>query len=108
MQDARFATQKARSENYHALYGMLEEITRTKTTADWLALLKPLHIPVTKTNRLDDLMDDPHLKHHRLLRALRTPRGGRLLEHEAAAAVLQNPRQRPPAPAAPRRAYGGD
>ena len=62
MQDARFNTQKARSENYHALYGLIEDITRTKTTAAWLALLKPLHIPVTKTNRLDDLMDDPHLK----------------------------------------------
>ena len=62
MQDERFATQKARSQNYHALYGLIEDITRTKTTADWLAILKPLHIPVTKTNRLDDLMDDPHLK----------------------------------------------
>jgi len=62
MQDPRFATQKARSENYHALYGLIEDITRTKPTAEWLALLKPLHIPVTKTNRLDDLMEDPHLK----------------------------------------------
>ena len=62
MQDPRFATQKARSENYHALYGLIEDITRTRTTADWLAILKPLHIPVTKTNRLNDLMDDPHLK----------------------------------------------
>jgi crotonobetainyl-CoA:carnitine CoA-transferase CaiB-like acyl-CoA transferase len=62
MQDERFATQKARSQNYHALYGLLEDITRTKTTAAWLALLKPLSIPVTRTNRLDDLMDDPHLK----------------------------------------------
>ena len=61
LDDARFNTQRARSQNYHALYGLLEDITRTKTTADWLALLKPLHIPVTKTNRLDDLMDDPHL-----------------------------------------------
>jgi crotonobetainyl-CoA:carnitine CoA-transferase CaiB-like acyl-CoA transferase len=59
--DPRFASQSARSQHYHELYGMLEDITRTKTTAEWLALLKPLHIPVTKTNRLDDLMDDPHL-----------------------------------------------
>ncbi len=62
MNDPRFATQRARSQNYVALYGMLEDITRTRTTEEWLALLKPLHIPVTKTNRLDDLMDDPHLK----------------------------------------------
>jgi crotonobetainyl-CoA:carnitine CoA-transferase CaiB-like acyl-CoA transferase len=62
LQDERFATQRARSQNYHALYGLLEDITRTRTTADWLAALKPLSIPVVKTNRLDDLMDDPHLK----------------------------------------------
>ena len=62
LKDERFATQKARSQNYHALYGMLEAVTRTKTTAEWLAALKPLNIPVVKTNRLDDLMEDPHLK----------------------------------------------
>ncbi len=61
-EDPRFATQKARSENYETLYGLLESITRTRTTADWLAILKPLHVPVTRTNRLDDLLNDPHLK----------------------------------------------
>ena len=44
------------------LYAMIEETTETKTTDEWLALLKPLSIPAVKMNRLDDLMDDPHLK----------------------------------------------
>ena len=41
---------------------MIEETTETKTTEEWLALLKPLSIPAVKMNRLDDLQDDPHLK----------------------------------------------
>jgi crotonobetainyl-CoA:carnitine CoA-transferase CaiB-like acyl-CoA transferase len=60
--DARFNTQRARLQNAHALYGLLEAVTCTKTTAEWLALLKPLNIPVAATNRLDDLMADPHLQ----------------------------------------------
>jgi crotonobetainyl-CoA:carnitine CoA-transferase CaiB-like acyl-CoA transferase len=59
--DPRFADFSARAANIREVYGSVEDITRTKTTAEWLAILKPLHIPVTKTNRLDDLMDDPHL-----------------------------------------------
>ena len=37
------------------------EVTQTKTTQEWLDLLKPLSIPVVRTARLDDLPDDPHL-----------------------------------------------
>ena len=59
--DWRFADFRARAANIREVYGSVETITRTKTTDEWLALLKPLHIPVTKTNRLDDLVDDPHL-----------------------------------------------
>ncbi len=59
--DPRFTDFRARAANIREVYGAVEAITRTKTTAEWLALLKPLHIPVTKTNRLDDLSGDPHL-----------------------------------------------
>ncbi|HEY4343968.1 MAG TPA: CoA transferase [Parvibaculum sp.] len=60
--DARFATYKARTQNIRELYAMIEELTETKTTEEWLDLLMPLSIPIVKMNRLDDLQDDPHLK----------------------------------------------
>ena len=60
-QDPRFTDFRARAANVREVYGSVEDITRTKTTEEWLAILKPLHIPATKMNRLDDLMDDPHL-----------------------------------------------
>ena len=59
--DPRFADYAARARHTHELYGLVETVTGTKTTEEWLALLKPLSIPVVRTNRLDDLEADPHL-----------------------------------------------
>jgi crotonobetainyl-CoA:carnitine CoA-transferase CaiB-like acyl-CoA transferase len=60
-QDPRFSDYRARVAHIRELYALVDEVTRTKTTDEWLALLKPLSIPVVKMNRLDDLFDDPHL-----------------------------------------------
>ncbi len=59
--DPRFQSTE-RGKHIHELYALVETVTVTKTTDEWLDLLKPLSIPVTRTNRLDDLPDDPHLK----------------------------------------------
>ncbi len=60
--DPRFATYKARTQNIRELYAMIEDLTETKTTQEWLDLLMPLSIPIVKMNRLDDLQNDPHLQ----------------------------------------------
>jgi crotonobetainyl-CoA:carnitine CoA-transferase CaiB-like acyl-CoA transferase len=60
--DPRFADFWSRAQNLNALYQLVGRAAATKTTAEWLALLKPLQIPVARMNRLDELMDDPHLK----------------------------------------------
>ncbi|HLY79801.1 MAG TPA: CoA transferase, partial [Caulobacteraceae bacterium] len=59
--DPRFADFRTRAANIGALYEMVDVVTKTRTTAEWLELLKPLQIPVVKMNRFDDLFDDPHL-----------------------------------------------
>ena len=59
--DPRFNTYAARAKHTHELYGLVETVTGTKTTQEWLDLLKPMSIPVVRTNRLDDLETDPHL-----------------------------------------------
>jgi crotonobetainyl-CoA:carnitine CoA-transferase CaiB-like acyl-CoA transferase len=58
------------------LYALVEDVTRTKTTAEWLALLKPLSIPVVRMNRLDELPDDPHLAAVGLFERYRHPEAG--------------------------------
>ena len=60
--DPRFADYSTRTQHIAELYEMIEEVTQSKTTEEWLRLLKPINIPVVKVNRLDDLQDDPHLK----------------------------------------------
>lgn len=59
--DPRFNTYAARIGNSAALYAKLEEITVTRTTEEWLALLAEKRIPAIRVNRLDTVMDDPHL-----------------------------------------------
>ncbi len=59
--DPRFADYATRAKHTHELYAMIEQAAVTKTTQEWLDILKPLSIPVVKTNTLDDLETDPHL-----------------------------------------------
>ncbi len=60
-QDPRFNEHRARAAHVRELFALVEEVALTRTTQEWLDLLKPLEIPVVKMNRLDDLIDDPHL-----------------------------------------------
>jgi crotonobetainyl-CoA:carnitine CoA-transferase CaiB-like acyl-CoA transferase len=60
--DPRFSDFRTRAAHIGELYKMVDDVTRTRTTDEWLELLKPLNIPVVKMNRFDDLFEDPHLK----------------------------------------------
>src|SRR5690349_11610305 len=51
--DPRFSDYFTRSKHISALYEQVEIAAATKTTQEWLDLLKPLSIPVVRTNRLD-------------------------------------------------------
>jgi crotonobetainyl-CoA:carnitine CoA-transferase CaiB-like acyl-CoA transferase len=59
--DPRFNEHRARAAHVRELFALVEEVARTRTTDEWLALLKPLQIPVVRMNRLEDLPADPHL-----------------------------------------------
>ena len=59
--DPRFADYATRTRHVRELYGLVEQVTVTRTTDAWLALLKPLQIPAVRMNRLDELQTDPHL-----------------------------------------------
>ena len=57
-----FATVSGRNNNIRELYALVEKVAATKTTQEWIDLLRPLSIPVIALNRLDDLENDPHLQ----------------------------------------------
>ena len=56
--DPRFNSVPARSANIDAVYATLTEGMKQRTTAEWLAELRPADIPCGKANRLDELFDD--------------------------------------------------
>jgi crotonobetainyl-CoA:carnitine CoA-transferase CaiB-like acyl-CoA transferase len=60
--DPRFSDFRTRAAHIGELYAMVDEVTKTRTTDEWLELLKPLNIPVVRMNRFDDLPNDPHLE----------------------------------------------
>ena len=57
-----FATLEQRANQINKVYGLLAETFLERTTAEWLALLRELHIPAAPLRTPDDLFDNPHLK----------------------------------------------
>ena len=62
LQDHRFATQASRAEHVAEIYRFLGELLKTRTSAEWIALLEQTDIPVAPMNSIHDLMDDAHLR----------------------------------------------
>ncbi|MDB5418118.1 MAG: L-carnitine dehydratase/bile acid-inducible protein [Phenylobacterium sp.] len=75
--DPRFSDYFTRMKHISELYGLVEQAAATKTTQEWLDVLKPLSIPVVKTNRLDELPEDPHLKAVDFFQTFQHPELGR-------------------------------
>jgi len=61
MQDPRFSTQASRARHISEIYGWLADLLRTRTTAEWLALMEKADIPVSRVNAIEDVVADPHL-----------------------------------------------
>lgn len=60
--DERFSTYAARTENIGALYALIEDVSVTKTTEEWLSLLDKAQIPAMRFNQMVDVLSDPHLE----------------------------------------------
>ncbi|HWQ37935.1 MAG TPA: CoA transferase [Burkholderiales bacterium] len=61
MQDPRFSTQANRARNISEIYAYLAQLLRTRTTAEWIELLEPADIPVSRMNSIEDVVADSHL-----------------------------------------------
>jgi crotonobetainyl-CoA:carnitine CoA-transferase CaiB-like acyl-CoA transferase len=58
--DERFASVNARVENVDALYGLMDDIVATRTTAEWMELCDARSIPAVPVVDLEHVADDPH------------------------------------------------
>jgi crotonobetainyl-CoA:carnitine CoA-transferase CaiB-like acyl-CoA transferase len=76
--DPRVSDASKRSQNINALYAELARIVATRTTAEWVALLKDADIPMTPVRTPDDLLKDPHLAKVGFFREVDHPSEGRM------------------------------
>jgi crotonobetainyl-CoA:carnitine CoA-transferase CaiB-like acyl-CoA transferase len=67
-----------RSQGVDALYAMIAEVAPTRSTAEWLALLRSRDIPCARVNSVGELLDDPHLRATGFFREYDHPTEGRL------------------------------
>ena len=72
-----YARMEGRNANIRELYALVERAAATKTTQQWVDLLRPLSIPLIALNRLDELENDEHLKAVGFFEQLEHPRVGR-------------------------------
>jgi crotonobetainyl-CoA:carnitine CoA-transferase CaiB-like acyl-CoA transferase len=62
LEDERFSSIAARTQNIDALYEILAAEMSTRTTADWLETLERAEIPAHPLGNAASLLEDPHLR----------------------------------------------
>ena len=74
--DARFATNRARVENRSELIPLLNEITATRTTAEWIGQLEARAVPCGPINGLAEVFADPQVQARGLAVKMPHPEAG--------------------------------
>ena len=60
--DARFATNTLRVQNREPLVALMQAVTRTRTAAQWIALLEDKAVPCGPINDIGQAFDDPQVR----------------------------------------------
>jgi len=77
--DPRFATLAQRTVHTDMLYALIDEVMATRSSADWLSLLRRHDIPAVEVRHPNDLPDDPHLKATGFFEQVKHPSEGAML-----------------------------
>ena len=77
--DERVLNPSLRSRNIDFLYGLIDELTPTKTTEEWVRLLKERDVPCAHVNRVDDLFTNDHLVQSGLFEETSHPTEGQMI-----------------------------
>ncbi len=62
LSDPRFATHGQRARHIGEIYGFLSDLFRQRSSAEWIALLESIDIPVAPLQTVAGMLDDPHLQ----------------------------------------------
>ncbi len=74
--DPRFAGNAERVANRDELMRIINGITRTRDSADWIAALEAVQVPCGPINSLDQVFDDPQVQHRGMRIELAHPLAG--------------------------------
>ncbi|MBV8423910.1 MAG: CoA transferase [Candidatus Eremiobacteraeota bacterium] len=74
--DPRFSTNPLRSENRKALNERIAQITQAKPSAYWIAALEKAGVPCGPINTIDQVFEDPQVKHLKIARRVNNPELG--------------------------------
>ncbi|MRT22164.1 CoA transferase [Comamonas sp. CAH-2] len=99
-QDARFATNTARVQHRAELLERLLPVMRTRTTAEWIALLEDKAVPCGPINTVAQAFNDPQVRHRGIARTLPRQAGDGI----AQVATVANPMRLSATPVSYRRA----
>lgn len=78
VEDGTVTDPMLRSMSIDKLYKLVADVAPIRTTAEWLQLLNELDIPCANVNRIEDLLDHPHLREVAMFSDLDHPTEGKL------------------------------
>lgn len=78
LSDSRFKSNKDRIANYSFFEPLLNELMKTKTTAEWMALLDPAGVMCGPVNNIAQVVNDPHIREREMVVEVNHPRLGKL------------------------------
>jgi crotonobetainyl-CoA:carnitine CoA-transferase CaiB-like acyl-CoA transferase len=76
LKDPDFSGGRARLRNRDKLNAKIEEITRTRTSAEWIDRLNAAGVPSGPIYRIDQVFADPQVQHIGIARSIEHPRRG--------------------------------
>ncbi|MDG2286748.1 MAG: CoA transferase, partial [Alphaproteobacteria bacterium] len=91
IEDPRFNSQTVRTENIDALYGIVVDVVKTRTTAEWIETLTEADVPVGPMNSPEDLFTCPHLQAVGMFPEVEHPTEGRIRNIKVPVSLSKTP-----------------
>jgi crotonobetainyl-CoA:carnitine CoA-transferase CaiB-like acyl-CoA transferase len=91
--DPAYATDQLRSKNRDKLNAAIEEITKTKDSADWIERINQAGVPCGPIYKMDEVFADPQVKHIGIAQEIAHPKLGRIEVVGQAVTLSRTPSQ---------------
>lgn len=78
-EDPRYSSFASRMANVDEVYAELTQTFLTRTSAEWIALLDEIDVPVMAMHSFESVLEDPHLRDVRFFKRVEHPSEGEIL-----------------------------